>query len=238
MSSLKLFFFQDEIRKELKDMPFEDLIKLKQKLGTKVYNSTVLGVKKTAKKAVPGEKSFKRENKNRPREMSSKTPIPLIPQRKKKAVNAAAAAAAVHRDPRFDPNCGDFDRDEFKERFSFVNEMKVQEAAQLKDDLKTVQDPEERARIKLLAQRLENQAREETQRKEAKQRQSFVKKQNQEERNEGKTVIFESKKKRKVENLVQKFRELKETGKLQKHIEKRRKKKMGKDRKKLTLMDE
>lgn len=215
-------------------MPFEDLIKLKQKLGTKVYNSTVLCVKKTAKKAVPEERTFKRENKNRPREMSSKTPIPLIPQRKKKAVSATA----VHRDPRFDPNCGDFDRDEFKERFSFVNEMKVQEAAQLKDELKTCRDPEERARIKLLAQRLENQAREETQRKEAKQRQSIVQKQNQDNRSEGKTVIFESKKKRKVENLVQKFRELKETGKLQKHIEKRRKKKMGKDRKKLTLMDE
>lgn len=214
-------------------MPFEDLIKLKQKLGLKVYNSTVLGVEKKSKKVAPEEKTFKRENKNRPREMTSKKPIPLIPQRKKLKKKAMEA---VHRDPRFDPKCGDFDRDEFKERFSFVNTMKAEEAIKLKEDSKACKDPEERAQMKLLAQRLENQAREEEQRKEAKARHSAVQKQNQSNLAEGKPVFFENQKKRKIQDLVQKFRELKETGKLQKHIEKRRKKKTAKDRKKLTLM--
>lgn len=229
-----MFTFQDQIRSELKDMPFEDLIKLKQKLGMKVYNSTVLGIEKKAKKIVPDDRSFKRENKNRPREMTSKTPIPLIPQRKKKK----RVVEMVHRDPRFDPKCGEFDRDEFKERFSFVNAMKAQEATQLKEEAKSVKNPEERAQIKLLAQRLENQAREEQQRTEAKERQEAKRKQMQESRAEGKAVVFQSSKKRKVEDLVKKFRELKETGKLAKHIEKRRKKKTAKDRKKLTLMDD
>lgn len=212
-------------------MPFEDLIKLKQKLGMKVYNSTVLGVEGKSKKVVPEAKTFKRENKNRPREMSSKKPVPLIPQRKKKKVTEP-----VHRDPRFDPNCGEFDRDEFKERFNFVNEMKVKEATQLKEEIKTVRDPEEKTRMRLLAQRLENQAREEEQRRLAKERHATVQKQIQERRSEGKAVHYENQKKRKIENLVQKFRELKETGKLQKHIEKRRKKKTAKDRKKLKLL--
>lgn len=212
-------------------MPFEDLIKLKQKLGMKVYNATVLGVEKTVKKESPREKVFKRENKNRPREMTSKTPVPLIPQRKKKK-----AAELVHRDPRFDPKCGDFDRDEFKERFNFVNAMKVQEATQLKEESRSCKDPEEKARMKLLAQRLENQAREEQQRREAKEQKAADIKQIQSNRAEGRSVTYESQKKRKILNLVDKFRELKETGKLQKHIEKRRKKKTAKDRKKLKLM--
>ena len=62
-------------------MPFEELIKLKQKLGTKVYNSTVLGIESKVKRDIPAERSFKRENKNRPREMSSKKPVPLIPHK-------------------------------------------------------------------------------------------------------------------------------------------------------------
>lgn len=213
-------------------MPFEDLIKLKQKLGMKVYNSTVLGVEKRAKKIIPEERTFKRENKNRPREMTSKKPVPLIPQRKKQK----KVLAAVHRDPRFDPKCGDFDRDEFKERFNFVSEMKAQEATQLKEDLKAVKNPEERAQMKLLAQRLENQAREDQQRKEAKQKKLAAQKEAEANRAVGKTVVYENQKKRKIQDLVQRFRELKETGKLQKHIEKRRKKNTAKDRKKLKVM--
>lgn len=216
-------------------MPFEDLIKLKQKLGIRVYNSTVLGVDKKVKKVNPEEKTFKRENKNRPREMTSKKPVPLIPQRKKMKKKYVEP---VHRDPRFDPKCGEFDRDEFKERFEFVNAMKVQEAEKLKEEARSIKNPEEKAQMKLLAQRLENQAREEEQRKEAKARQLAARKQMQESRAQGKDVHFQSLKRRKVEDLVQKFRELKETGKLAKHIEKRRKKKTAKDRKKLTLMDD
>lgn len=212
-------------------MPFEDLIKLKQKLGTKVYNSTVLGVVEKQKKSVSSDSrtTYKRDNKNRPREMSSKRPIPLIPARPKKK----AATETTARDPRFDPKCGDFDRDEFKERFSFVNEIKLKEVSQLKDEMLKCKDSDERSQMRLLAQRLENQAREEQNRREADRDRKRI----QDSRTGGQPVIFESKKKRKIENLVQKFRELKESGKLQKHIEKRRKKQAAKDRKKLKVLD-
>lgn len=208
-------------------MAIEDLIKLKQKLGTKVYNSTILGQKSAVKSKVVPKTEFKRENKNRPREMSTKRPVPI--GRKKKV------HVETFRDPRFDPNCGDFDRKDFKERFSFVNEIKAKEIDDLKDELKQCPDAEQRKTIKLLIQRLENQAREESRRQHQEQSNVAEKEKIQEERRDGKLPIFASKKKRKIHDLVTKFKELKDTGKLQKHLEKRRKKNLARDRKRLDL---
>lgn len=50
---------QTKIREELSTMSFEELQKLKEKLGTKVYNEAMFGKSKVKKKA------FKRDNKNR-----------------------------------------------------------------------------------------------------------------------------------------------------------------------------
>lgn len=51
-------------------MSFEELIKLKEKIGAKIYNQTVLGADQV-KKAVE-HTVVKRSNKNNPREISSK----------------------------------------------------------------------------------------------------------------------------------------------------------------------
>ncbi|KAF5280351.1 hypothetical protein FQR65_LT03160 [Abscondita terminalis] len=56
------------IRKQISTMSFEDLQNLKEKIGSKEYNSVVFGTQKNIKKP----SNFKRENKNRPRERSSK----------------------------------------------------------------------------------------------------------------------------------------------------------------------
>lgn len=205
---------------------------MKQKLGTKVYNSTVLGHTEEPKKKTRAE--FKRENKNRPREMSSKRQVPLI-QRKKKSYKPSETAP---RDPRFDSNCGDFDRNEFKERFSFVNELKEKEAAELKEKLRSTASADEKSKIKLLIQRLNNQAREEQKRVMRNKADDDKRTQIKQARQEGKTPIFVSKKKQKIQELVDQFKELKETGKLQKHLEKRRKKNLARDRKRIHLEDE
>ncbi|KAG8266888.1 rRNA biogenesis protein rrp36 [Homalodisca vitripennis] len=91
-----MFFIQVKIREELSQMSFEDLQKLKEKLGIKVYNQTVLG----AKKEKP-ELDFKRANKNRPREESSKKRVPLLR-------DVVTVKKDSIRDPRFDSSCGDF----------------------------------------------------------------------------------------------------------------------------------
>ncbi|XP_059613795.1 ribosomal RNA processing protein 36 homolog [Phlebotomus argentipes] len=210
------------IREELKNMPFEDLIKLKAKLGAKVYNSTVLGISKpteTVKK-----QGFKRENKNRPREMSFRKPIHSKKQK---------ATSTTSRDPRFDEKCGEFSRSEFKKRYSFVEDMRAQELAELKANLKKTEDPEEKLKLKHVIQRLDNQLKESKKHRNREETQKAAIREVQQAKDEGRTPIYTNKKQQKLKELVKQYQDLKETGKLKKHIEKRRKKNASQDRKKM-----
>lgn len=84
------------IRQELSALSFEELQKLKEKIGSKKFNQTING---TTKRDV--KKEFKRANPNRPREMSSKS--------RRIEVKAAVQIPKIHRnDPRFDSLCGEF----------------------------------------------------------------------------------------------------------------------------------
>lgn len=133
-------------------MSFENLQKLKDKLGTKIYNETMFG-KKSKRKT-----DFKRENKNRPREMSSKKPVFTF----KKVVPVKKVTS---RDPRFDSLCGTFDDKAFKRSYAFLSELKQNDLKALKKELKETADPKTIKKIKYLIQRLENQLREEQRRK-------------------------------------------------------------------------
>lgn len=149
--------FQELIREELKHMSFEDLQKLKEKLGTKVYNETIFG-KKNKKKTEKTE--FKRENKNRPREMTAKKPV----SRYKELTQVKKVAAP--RDPRFDSLCGTFDEKAFKNSYAFINKLRENDLKTLQKELKEATDLKVIKKIKYLIQRLENQLREEKKRKE------------------------------------------------------------------------
>lgn len=141
-------------------MSFENLIKLKEKLGAKVYNEAVFGTVDRSKR--PAKKDFKRDNKNRPREMTSKRPVPLLGNDKSKSRESTETV----RDPRFDPNCGEFNATKFKENFSFVADIKARELTELKSQLKECKDPKEIKKLKYLIQRMQNQNLEEKKRKE------------------------------------------------------------------------
>lgn len=122
-------------------MSFEDLQKLKERIGTKAYDRTVFGSrpKQTNKLA-----SFKRANKNRPRETSSKRPTFPINTAKKTAP----------RDPRFDPSCGSYDRDIFKSNYSFLKDVRDKEREQLEKELTEEKDPKRKEKIKFVLQRM------------------------------------------------------------------------------------
>lgn len=150
-------------------MTFAELLALKEELGSKVYNEAVFGEEATSKKRkkeLKKKPEFKRENKNRPRELPAKKQVPLL-----SAVKVSKKDSGP-RDPRFDNNCGEFDRDKFKEDYNFVNEIREKEIAELKTQLKHLKGDkaEEKQKVKLVLQRMQNQHLEEQklkQRKEA-----------------------------------------------------------------------
>ncbi len=110
-------FFQKSIRDELRQMSLEEIQALKESLGLKAYNRALAGdqqVNESGQKWKKREKreAFKRENKNRPREMSSKRAVPRL--RDVVGVtaeqNAKDGLKAKKRDPRFEQTSGEFDR--------------------------------------------------------------------------------------------------------------------------------
>lgn len=134
-------------------MNFEDLQKLKERLGAKVYKETLFGKRKEVKR------EFKRENKNRPREMSAKKPASILREVTKiKKVTA--------RDPRFDSLCGTFDEKAFKRSYGFISKLRENDVNSLRKELDQATDPKTIKKIKYLTQRLENQLREEKRLKE------------------------------------------------------------------------
>lgn len=138
-------------------MSFEDLIKLKEKLGSKVYNEAVFGVAKPKVKKT--KKDFKRINRNRPMEVSSRRQVPFgLDSRPKRNRDEEIV------DPRFNAKCGEYDSAAFKHRYEFVNEFREKEVIELKEKLRKCGDPKEEKKLRFLIQRLQNQLVEEKKR--------------------------------------------------------------------------
>jgi len=147
-------------------MSFEDLQKLKERLGTKIYNETMFG-KKSEKRP---KKDFKRENKSSPLEMTAKRPVSIS----KKVISDKKVR---FRDPRFDGLSGTFDNKTFKRSYAFLTEYKQNDVEKLKKELAETTDLKTVKKIKYLIQRLKNQLREE-------QRQNQKEKEKQKEKEE------------------------------------------------------
>merc|ERR1719357_2351526 len=163
-------------------MSMEELQQMKQEIGTKAMDK-ILGLSKkpsqdkSSKKRASSE-AFKRENKNRPRETSSKKTV----GRFRDVVGLTSDQKTQKRDPRFDSLCGEFDAKVFKDSYKFVQDIKSRELKDLKEQLKNDDDLDEetRGKIKYLIQRSENQAREKAKLDKRKESEKEQKKRNRE----------------------------------------------------------
>jgi len=208
-------------REKLSKMSIEDIQKLKEKLGLKLFHQKLSGTAPERGK----KRFFKRDNKNRPREMSSKKTVGRFRE-------VVQVAKVQKRDPRFDPLCGEFDEKLFKDNYKFVNEIKSQDLAFLKKQIKEEEDPERRKSIKYLIQRTENQLRQEAINKVKEQKVAEEKNEKKEQLKAGVKPIYVSKSKLKEKELVSQYEKLKESGGLDSYIKKKTKKNLAKDRKK------
>lgn len=193
---------------DLKSMSMDELRQLKQKLRQVV----------TVTAPVASRSVYKRENKNRPRELSAKH---REPKNKSKEIE--------RRDPRFEETSGDFDEDKFQKRYSFLNEMREKERRQLAKLVRREKDPEKKESLVKLKQRIDNQYVSQCQRENEKRVVVDLKKEEKEKT--GKKYVRDSDVKAAL--IVQKFQQLKKSGKLSRYLEKKRKKNAAKDRRKI-----
>ncbi|KAF9419328.1 hypothetical protein HW555_004092 [Spodoptera exigua] len=204
-----------EIRSQLSTLSFEELQKLKEKIGAKVYKEALFGKKKES----DAPKIFKRENKNRPREMSSKKPVRMlqaIPTVKKKEI----------RDPRFDPLCGEFDKKQFAEDYNFLSDIRIKDIKAIRAELKETTDPERQMKLRRLLQRLNDQHKHTKRSKVEKEVVEKNREKIEQEFRAGKQPHFKNKSEQRVEALVKQYEELKKegSGRIQRHLKRRQQK--------------
>uniref|UniRef100_A0A2M4BWP1 rRNA biogenesis protein RRP36 n=1 Tax=Anopheles marajoara TaxID=58244 RepID=A0A2M4BWP1_9DIPT len=232
--------------KEFKEIPFEDLLKLQKKLGTRVYNEAIFGKVATKPKTVDTEKDAKKrkaeqeatysesdDDDSGPEEISSRKKMPAFA--KARRGNNDESVAQRPRDPRFDPKQGYFSGRKFRQDYGFINDLRTKELKKLQSKLRSAADPEEAEKIKFVMRRTENQVREYAKQKQLDEARMQEKKQARQAISEGKRPFYERKSTKKARDLVEQYDRLKEDGKLAKHIDKRRKKISAKDRKKLDF---
>ncbi|KAK8786911.1 hypothetical protein V5799_023310 [Amblyomma americanum] len=210
---------EEDMSSSLPHMPFDAHQALKEKIGLKMYEEAVFGSDRRKSK-----QHFTRENKNRPREMSAKRQVPVfreVFQVKKK----------VHQDPRFSASTGEFDEKVFRESYSFINDIRAKERDEVAAMVRHEKDPQRRMTLQKLLKKMENQ--------EATEKMKRVKANLDEQysqflasHRERKPIYLNKTTKRKIE-LAERFKQLKKAGKLEKYLEKKRKKNVQKERKRL-----
>jgi len=210
-----------------KDLPFETLLKLEQQLGSKTFrevhgrNNKNSADKNEIKTLLPKNRNQRQDDSDEaPEEFSSKKP-----PKRSFAKLSQTPKPAPSIDPRFNPRAGEYKASHFRRNFQFAFDLKDKELETLKKSTPTNKNPEEKEKAKYLIQRLENQKREQD-RKKPRAKPVLTK---------SGAKYFPSKKEALAQELVSKYVELKTSGKLQTHLEKRRKKQAGKERKRMDI---
>ncbi|XP_072930126.1 ribosomal RNA processing protein 36 homolog [Epargyreus clarus] len=204
------------IRSEISTLSFEDLQKLKERIGAKVYKEVVFGKKE---KIQNEKKLFKRENKNRPREMSAKKLVRML-------LDVAPVKKKEIRDPRFDPLCGEFDKKEFAANYNFLSDIRMKDIKAIRAELKQTTDPEREIKLRRLLQRLNDQHKANKKFKVDSEETEKHKHEVEQQYREGKQPHFKNRAERRVESLVKQYEELKKEGpgRIQRHLKRRQQK--------------
>lgn len=213
------------IKEELSNLSFEELKKLKEKLGLKVFNQVLYGDKdrKGSKKKV-----FKRANKNRPMEISSKKPVP-------KFRKAAPVKKKVTRDPRFDDLSGDYREELFSRSYGFLDDIKHREREKVEKSVKKEKNPEKKKELQFLLNRMKQQELSDNKKEQQKRIERDWKKKEQTRVKEGKNPFYLKKAERRKLELAEKYKELQKSGKVDAYLGKKRKKTAQKEKKKLPV---
>ncbi|XP_067254707.1 ribosomal RNA processing protein 36 homolog [Chanodichthys erythropterus] len=214
------------IKSELSTMSFEEILKLQNKVGTKVYNKIAYGATKQQQQK---NEPMKRLNKHRPQEISAKKPVPFL----RKVV---PVKKRISRDPRFDDLSGEYKPEIFNKTYKFINDLREKEAQIVRKNLKKAKSQTKKEELKALLKRMENQQRERQRQEQEREKELKYKRKQRELVGQGHKPFYLKKSDMKKLELAEKYSELKKSGKLENFLSKKRKRNATKDRKNLPKM--
>lgn len=209
----------DVIREEMSHVPLSELKAMQDKLGLKAFNKLKTGGSSSRTPAP----SFKRENKNRPSELSARKPVPR---------NMSVSKTKTSRDPRFDDLSGDYNEKIFKNAYGFLSEVKLKEKVKLKKLMTQTKSKDRKIQLKQLYNRMEQQEASEKAKAKAEAMEKEWKRQELEKIKEGKKPFFMKKSQKKALIAEELRKEAEQSGSLHKSLAKRSKKLAAKERKK------
>jgi len=230
------------VRGQFADISFGELQKLRETVGLKKYNEAVFGKKSEDCEADDGGgdkgRGLKRKlinekvdgetkKKSEPEEMSSK-------KQKVKPRNVVENVKRRHRDPRFDNLSGKFNEDMFQKSYSFVDDMKKDELKMVKKKFKKARNKEEKSSLHKLLQRMEEQEKVNEFKAKRKENEKKRKKEEHAARSTGKKVFYLKKNEARKLELLDQYKKLKESGKVDKVLNRKRKVNASKQRKKFV----
>lgn len=210
---------------EMADIPFEELQALRSDgSGPPQWGGAAA---RRGERAAAAAK--KRENKNMPMALSSKKPVPRLR-------DVVQAPKKVFRDPRFEALCGDFEEDRFKKSYRFLYDEELPaERQKLKKALKREKNGGRQEELQARLLKIDQQLKEEEQRRAREERRLQQTKEVKEAVQSGKRPFFKKSSDVRKEDLVRKFKELKDSGKLEAFLAKRRKRTATREHKKVPF---
>ncbi|XP_016472878.1 uncharacterized protein LOC107794852 [Nicotiana tabacum] len=202
---------EKELEEELADVTFEELLRARSDGSDTVYRK------------FNSEGKSGRANKNRPVEMSSKKRVSRFRE-------IIQVPKKVTRDPRFEPLCGQLNEEGFKKRYNFLYEDDLPaEKEDLKKQMRKSNDPEEVGELKNRITWIDKQLKSAGVKHTESEILSEHKKKEREAAKQGKQPYYLKKSEIRKRKLVEKYKELKASGKLEAYIEKKRRKNASKD---------
>ena len=177
-----------------------------------------------------GKKDYRtlsRISKHAPVELSSKKAVP----RKREVI---PVNKITHRDPRFEPLVGQVNAEALKKNYSFLDSYRASEIATLKSTLRSTRDPTLSEQLKKKLQSMESQDKARATKEAQQEIMRSHRRKEQEAIKQGKKPFYLKKGERKKLALVKKFEDLGEK-KAERMIERRRKKKAGRERREMPI---
>ncbi|XP_071506392.1 ribosomal RNA processing protein 36 homolog [Diadema antillarum] len=215
---------QEELKQDLSEIPFAELQKIQERVGSKVYNEALFGAKRQSSQAT--QKQFKRANKNRPQEVSSKIQVSRFRE-------VVPVQKPMSRDPRFDDLSGKFREKLFDKNYKFIEDIREREKQELEKAVKKTKDSQKQHKIQKLLTKMEQEEKAKNKKQKVRDIEKKLVKKEKDLVKEGKKPFFLKKSDKRKLELAEKFRALKSSGKMERYLAKRRKKNAQKARRKL-----
>jgi len=228
-------FFRDKVAK----VSLRDMLEIQERLGTKNFTKALQNDEEDEDDEQPIDENKKSTttNKKIPNEGVSKSePIELSSKRRPKKRDQVPVHMRGRRkivDPRFNEQFGEYNSKEFRQSYHFITDMRRQELKELKKQLKASEDPTEKMKLKTVISRLKSQVKNVDDLDRVEKISKDIQEKSEKLADGGESTPYITKEVRKVMKLATTYTDLKNTGRIDAYLNKKRKRLASKKKKQM-----